>query len=233
MVIGRKLQFAGAWSGPLFLVLYGLFFGAIGGFIPPHPPGWSAEHVAQYYEANRTDIRIGQVGGMMASGLLLPFFGVIIGHLRRIESGRTPLLTTIGVAGLAVLEMLFLGVAMLWLVATYRADLDPDTLRMLHDLCWLIFVMAVPSYMLQLIVVGIAAFQDTSDDPVWPRWMGYLCFWVTLTGFGGLFAVFVKDGPLAWNGVVGFWIPIADFVMWVFVVTYLMHAWLRRNPEAN
>jgi hypothetical protein len=230
---GRTLQLASVWSGVAFLLIYGLFWGLVGHFLPPHPPSWSAAHVARFYAIHRTSIRIGLVGAMLACGLLMPFFAVIIGHLQRIEHGRMPLLTILGACGLAVLEMLFLLVEVIWLVATYRTNLPASTLRMLNDMGWITYVMVIPSYIWQLVVVGIAAFQDRSEDPVWPRWLGYLSFWAAGTAIGGLFAVFVTRGPVAWNGAVGFWIPIADFVVWVCAVTWVMHGWYGRARRAS
>jgi hypothetical protein len=52
-----------------------------------------------------------------------------------------------------------------------------------------------------------------------------------VTGAGGQLAVFFKVGPFAWNGVVGFWVPVVIFMIGMCVTTVLL---LRRaNYEAT
>jgi hypothetical protein len=57
---------------------------------------------------------------------------------------------------------------------------------------------------------------------------GYLNLWVGLSGAGGGLAVFFKNGPFAWNGLIGFYLPIVVFVIWIITMTYLMHTGFRR-----
>jgi hypothetical protein len=64
---------------------------------------------------------------------------------------------------------------------------------------------------------------------VWPRWAGYLNFWVALGGAGGGLAVFFKTGAFAWNGLIGFYIPVTTFILWIITMTVLMHRWTVRG----
>jgi len=98
-----------------------------------------------------------------------------------------------------------------------------ETVRVLHDAGWLIFVMVAPGYLIQMICIGVAAFIDSDPDPVIPRWAGFFHLWVGLSGLGGSLAVFFKHGPFAWNGAVGFYLPVAVFAIWLVVITRLMH----------
>jgi hypothetical protein len=38
----------------------------------------------------------------------------------------------------------------------------------------------------------------------------------------GALAVFVKSGPLAWNGVLAFYLPLFTFATWMLVISKLM-----------
>jgi hypothetical protein len=87
-------------------------------------------------------------------------------------------------------------------------------MQQMNDLAWLIFVMVFPTYVLQMVCIAVAAFMDT-EQRVFPRWYGYFCLWIGVSGSGGAIAVYFKDGPFAWNGVVGFWIPIVMFAVWL------------------
>jgi hypothetical protein len=227
-VVGTRIQLFCVWAGPLMAVLYLIFFGAIAGFIPPPSPHWSANHVATFFAQNRSGIRVGQIGGLVASTLLFPFFSVISAQIARIER-RQPVLAMMQFGGAVLLEVFFALCAMLWVAATFRPELGASTVRVLNDLGWLIFVMVFPAYTMQMICIAIAGFRDRSPDPIWPRWACYFNIWVGVGGMGGGIAVFFKHGPFAWNGLIGFYAPIAIFFSWLCVMTYLMHTGIRRQ----
>jgi hypothetical protein len=54
-----------------------------------------------------------------------------------------------------------------------------------------------------------------------------------MSGAGGGIAVFFKTGPFAWNGLVGFYIPIGAFTVWIAVMTYYMHTGVNRQFAAE
>jgi hypothetical protein len=54
-----------------------------------------------------------------------------------------------------------------------------------------------------------------------------------LSGAGGGLAVFFKHGPFAWNGLVGFYIPIVAFSIWIGVMTYYMHVGISRQFDGE
>ncbi|HEX6390492.1 MAG TPA: hypothetical protein VFZ89_13610, partial [Solirubrobacteraceae bacterium] len=102
----RRIRLACVWAGPAFLVLYAIFFWGVAGFIPPPSPEHSAEEIAAFYDANRTAIRVGQIGGMVASTLLFAFFVQISMEIAEIE-GRRPVLAVIQFAGAVLLIVFF------------------------------------------------------------------------------------------------------------------------------
>ncbi|MDT7598765.1 MAG: hypothetical protein QOK26_842, partial [Pseudonocardiales bacterium] len=75
--MNTRLQLFCVWSGPAFLVLYVVFFWGVAGWIPPSPPSWSVEQVGAFYAAHPDEIRVGQLGALIASTLLFPFWAVI------------------------------------------------------------------------------------------------------------------------------------------------------------
>jgi hypothetical protein len=220
-----RVELACAWAGVAFLATYLLFFLGVAHWIPPQSPSWSADRVAELYRDNTTGIRVGQLGAMFASFLLFPLWALISTHIARIElaRGRLPVLALIQFGCAALLQVFFVLCGLLWLVATFRPELSPETLRVLHDAGWLIFVMVAPGYLFQMICIGLAAFMDRDPDPVIPRWAGYFHLWVGMSGLGGSLAVFFKDGPFAWNGAIGFYLPVAIFAVWLVIITRLLH----------
>ena len=228
--MSKKIQLVCVWSAPVFLVLYAIAFIGIAGFIPPPSPQWSAQRIAEFFDHHRMGIRVGQVLSLAFSTLLFPFFAVISVQIARIEK-RLPVLAVIQFGAATLLIVYFQLCSMLWITATFRPELDETAVRMLNDFAWLTFVMVAPAYVFQMICIAIASFRDTSQHPVWPRWVGYVCLWNALGGLGGVLAVFFKDGPFAWNGLIGFYIPLTAFAVWLCVMTYVMHIGIKRQPS--
>jgi hypothetical protein len=230
--MSKPIQLACAWAGLAFFVLYLIAFAGIARFVPPPAPSWSAEQIGALFQDHAIQIRIGMVLGLIATALLIPFFAIISVQIARIER-RLPVLALVQFGGAVLLIVFFQLCGMLWIAATFRAELEPSSIRMLNDLSWLIFVMVFPGYVLQLSCIAIASFMDRSADPIWPRWVGYLNIWVAMGGTGGGIAVFFKQGPFAWNGLVGFYIPIVAFVVWIGVMTYYTHTGITRQFTAK
>ena len=230
------IQRFAVWCGPAFLVLYLIFFVFVAGFVPPLAPSRNGAEVLAFFAEHRIRIQVGQVGGLIVSTLLFPFFTVISREIARIERTRTsglPILAMMQFAGGVLLVVYFQLCSMIWLVLSYRHDLDPALARVLDDAAWLIFVMVFPSYVMQMLCLAVAAFRDKREQPTWPRWTGYLNIWVALTGAGGGIAVFFTSGPFAWNGLIGFYIPIAVFAGWLAAMTYVLLNGLTLNREPS
>jgi len=229
--VSTAVERAAVWCGPLFLVLYVAAFAGVAQFVPPPSPALSAAEVAELFSERRFEIRAGMVLSMIFSTLLFPFFAIISAHIARIERGGR-VLAMVQFGGATLLVVYFQLCSMLWLVATFRDDLTESTVQMLSDFGWLTFVMVFPAYVFQLGCVAIASLSDRSSDPVWPRWAGYLNLWIAASGAGGGLAVFFKTGPFAWNGLVGFYLPVGAFVVWLCVMTTLMLRHAARRTTA-
>jgi hypothetical protein len=230
--VAKRIQLAAVWAGPVFFILYLVAFVGFARFIPPLSPSWDPVTVTRVITDHAIQIRTGMVLGLIATTLLFPFFGVISIQIARIEK-RMPILAVTQFGAAVLLVVFFQLCGMLWIAATFRSELEPSTIRMLDDLSWLIFVMVFPGYVLQLSCVALASFMDRSSRPLWPRWVGYLNLWIALSGAGGGVAVFFKHGPFAWNGLVGFYIPIGAFTVWIAVMTYYMHTGISRQFDAG
>lgn len=226
--MNTRTQLFCVWMGPVFLVTYGIAFWGIAQYIPPHPPSLGAEQVAWFYAEFTNRIRIGQVLGLIFCVLLFPWFAIISAQMARIE-GRFPVLAIMQFGGATLLIVFFQICGMLWIIAAWRQELDPAIVRLIHEGSWLMFVMIFPAYTMQLFSIAIAGFMDKSEHPMWPRWACYFNMWVGLAGMGGGLATFFKTGPFAWNGLIGFYIPVAMFTLWLFINSWLMHKGIKRQ----
>ncbi len=45
------------------------------------------------------------------------------------------------------------------------------------------------------------------------------------------FDVFFKDGPLAWNGLIAWWVLVVAFFLWLIVLSVVLLDAIRRQEE--
>lgn len=205
-----------AWSGTACLVVMVIGFVLMAGFIPTRPPSQTAVETAQFIIDNRTRIRWGLIVSMVAASLLMPYTASMAIHMRRIE-GRYPALAMIqfGLGTLFVLEFIYL--IFFWQTATFRVDRAPELVQLLNDMAWVPFVGLTSTEVLAVASFGIAVLLDRRDRPIFPRWLGYYNIWVALMFTPGTFNVFFHNGPLAWNGLVAWYIPLIVFAGWLLI----------------
>jgi hypothetical protein len=221
-----------AWAIVPFVVIYLIGFIGIAGFVPPHAPTMTPMELVAFYHHNRLGIRAGQLIGLVSSCLLLFWAGAVSAQMARIERGPLPMLSLIQYVAAAILVVFFMVCSLIWSVAAYREDLSPETLRLLNDAGWLVFVMAFPEYVVQLVCIAAVGLIDKRPQPFLPRWMCFFTLWVALMGIGGGFSTFFKTGPFAWNGLLGFWVPVAFFLIWLGVtLRFLLAAIARQAAE--
>jgi hypothetical protein len=225
----RQIWQACVWSWPVCVVTFGFFFTIVAGFIPPPHENWTAHRIAEFYASNRSGIRVGLIGAMFASALMIPFFRVITNEMRKIE-GDFSLLAPVQWGGAVILVCFFQIICLGWLLSSFRPDAGSDVIRLTNDYGWLVWTMLIPTYSLQFICMAVAGFVDRRPHPLWPRWAAYVNLFVAFTGAGGVLAVFLKKGPFSWNGLIGFWIPVTVFAAGMTMTMVLM---LRRGRYAD
>ncbi|EHB55481.1 hypothetical protein MycrhDRAFT_2675 [Mycolicibacterium rhodesiae JS60] len=226
--MSRLIHRAAGWSGAGVLVLMAIGFVGLARFFPPPSPALSAEQTTAIIIGHASFIRWGMILTMVAAVLLGIFAVSIAVQMRRIE-GRFPILsmTEFGLGMLFVLEFLYL--LFFWQTATFRADRDPKLIELLNDMAWIPFVGLTGTAAVQVACFGVAILIDRRPVPVFPRWLGYCNLWVALIFCAGTFNVFFKTGPLAWNGLLAWWLPVLVFAVWLVIVTI----YLRKAIESH
>jgi hypothetical protein len=216
------------WSGVGMIVLWLGAFLFIAGFIPPSAPTSTAAAIVDLYNNHTISIKLGMVISMLGSALLVPYAVAISGQLKRIDGARA--LADIQMVSCALLSLEFITPIGVWMAASFRADGRPaEITEALHDLGWILFMTVIWSLFVQLIAIGVAILIDRSPAPILPRWLGYLNLWVALLIIPAGCVLFFKNGPLAWNGLVGIYVPLAAFVVWFATMTFEIHRNLTRQ----
>lgn len=224
----RSVYRACVYSGFGCIALFFLGFWVLAGFVPPPSPAAPASEIALMFRQRHNEIRAGMIVSAFAAGLLGPWAAAVAVQLKRIEGRHSPLAyLQLGFGMLLVLEFIF---PMMWQVATFRMERSDESIQLLNDLAWIPFEAVTSTAVIQCIAIGVAVIADPGRPPVFPRWVGYLNIWVALAFAGGSFNVFTKDGPLAWPGVLAWWIPLAAFPIWLTTLAICM---LRNEPAAH
>ncbi|HEX5783668.1 MAG TPA: hypothetical protein VFY35_02965 [Burkholderiaceae bacterium] len=193
------------------MLLLGVGWGLVAGFLlPPISPTKGAGEIAALIANDATRIRIGMVIGMFSALLFIPFAGVVAEYLARVEGGAG-MLTYSFLLGSAANMVLSFYPEIWWLVAAFRPDRSPDAIHLMNDLAWLQLLGGVTIYLAMPLSVAVAAFLDESNTPVFPRWSGYANLFLTLLILPDQMIFFFHQGPFAWDGLFGLWLPVTAF----------------------
>jgi hypothetical protein len=211
------------WTGPVGIVFVLLGWMVFAGFLPPPSPTITGAGLTELWSDHSNLKRAGMVLCIWGGSMYVPFTVAVGILLRRSQSEHAVLATTQTALGTFGTVFFTLNFVVLSAVA-YRPDLPPEVIQPLHDLGFIMTFSPVAPFTFQYFAIGLAILQDTSHRPLFARWVGYANLWVGLLLIPACAIPFFKTGPMAWNGVLAFWIPVAVFVAWFFI----MFATMRR-----
>jgi hypothetical protein len=231
--ISRRIDIISAWCGIAYLTL--LFFGwfVVAGFIPMHKPSAGANEITDIFRSDSVRIRIGMVIVMWGAVCMIPFGSLIANHVARIESPRRTLTYMFVMASFANAMLTFYP-PLWWIIASFRAvTRSADLTYLLNDIAWLQFLGGLSLIMPMFVAIAVVAFNDRSDKPVFPRWVGFLNLWVFVIVIPGQLLFFFYDGPFAWNGLIGIWIPLVAFAIWFLVMFFFLRKQALRGDSTE
>jgi hypothetical protein len=208
------------WVGLVFLPLFWLGL-MVAGWFPPPTPNMTATDVARMFSEDRARIRIG-VLILTSAAPVLAFYGAALTHQIRRNLGAMSTLATAQSLVAACLILEFIIPQMIWQAAAFRGDRDPALVQLCYDIGWLMYIGVVGTAIVQMVLCGLAILLDRRPQPLIPRWAAYVCFWAALGVAGGSFCVFTQTGPIAWNGLIAFWLLAVAFFVWMLTMSATM-----------
>lgn len=218
-----------AWSSQVAMLL--MFAAMLFGWhiLPPPPPDMPLEQWVTHFSDNPTGVFIGAMSMMLGASIFMVFFGGLFSVLKRIEGQNSPL--TYSMLMIVPFGFFTLLLMLVFLVETaYRPDVSPEIIRMLADMS--IFLLVIPGLvgLVQYGITGLVILMDKREQPIMPRWVGYLSIWVGALSLPGIVIPFFKSGPFAWNGIFAFWIPA---ILFGIMLTALMWAMIQaaKHPD--
>lgn len=209
-----------AWSGPIFLLGFLVFWAGVGKFFPPPAEYWSADEVAKYFADSDTQIRIGMIGTVVFGPFYMIWSALISSIIQRIE-GPDGVLSKIELMGGVATTIAILLFSIAWLTATFRTGLrSPQDIQLLNDVGWFIFNMTFMVTLFQMIGFGLAMMCDQRTTPLFPRWLGWLAIFAATVFFPVLLTPFFKEGPFAWHGLISYYVALSPFFGWGIATCY-------------
>lgn len=188
---------------------------------PPPSPGNSAAFWVSFWSTDIQLKRVGLICGLLAPMGLITLYVVIFQQLRRIEDNEALACTQFGAGVLALVPGIIIPF-LVWSPLVYRPDtLEPHLTQTLTDLGMFSFFVPWPA-IIQMVAFAFAVFRD-HEQKVFPRWFGYLNLWVALIAIPGGTLYFFKNGPMAWNGLLPWWVALVGAGVWgvpVFILLF-------------
>ncbi|WP_370501071.1 hypothetical protein NWT09_12225 [Mycolicibacterium sp. jd] len=209
-----------AWAGVPFVALFVVGMVGFADFVPPPSPAASADEIAAIFRDNTNGIRSGMVLVFLAT-LVFFFYGAEIAHQTRRIAGASRALAYVQIATVSAAALIVDIPVMLWWVAAFRPERSPESIQLLNDIAWMIFIVGFVPYVAWAFAVGLAILSDVAPEPIFPRWAGYLSIFVGLAQIPPVMLVFFKTGPFAWDGLISWWVPAVDFFGWAVVMIVL------------
>ena len=217
-----RVQRAMAWSGLLATLLFLVGLIPLAHWVPPPAPTHTTRWLIHFFEQNTTEKRIGMWMETFAGALSGAFCVAITMQLKRAEGERSTPLAYLNLIMGALLVFEFIIPVQLWQACLYRPAYSPAFTYRLNDFAWIFFVGVISTATLECLAIGCAVLFDKRPDPVFPRWVGYLNLWCAALFLPGSCVVFFKTGPLAWNGILAWWLVLAAFSVWLIVMSVAM-----------
>lgn len=216
-----------AWAGVAGIAIILLGQGVIAHYVPPPGPQDSRAQILDLYVEHHDRIRIGLIVAIFGVALLGPWVTAIAVQMKRIEGHPAPLAWLQVMLG-ACLIIEFLIPITIWQAAAFRPEDDPNLTYRLHDLASIMYVALPVTGALQTFILGVAILQD--EKRIFPRWLAYLSFWAGIGFLPGALNPLVHYGPVAWDGILAWWLGLSIFGVWIAGVTWSL---LKAPPIDN
>jgi hypothetical protein len=186
-------------------------------------PTLSADEVAAFYRdpENLPRIRYSMILFNWFAVGLIPILALIVLQVRRMAH-RTPIFSYSLLACAAGGPTIFLMADLFWLLAAFRPDRDPQLTMLFNDLAWVTFSTQVGFLIAQSVILALAIYLDRQPRPVFARWVAHFNLLVAVLLVPAAFAGTAMTGPLAWDGLLTFWVRNAAIGTWIAVMAVVL-----------
>jgi len=202
---------------PVVALIWVSAFFLFPGFVHPMSPTMSAEEVAGFYRDETARIRYSMILFNWFGVGLIPTVILLAMQIRRMAH-RTPILSYCLIGCTAGPPTIFLIANMFWLLGAFRPDRAPELTQLLNDLAWLTFTLLVPYLIAQCLLLALAIFWDHQEQPVFKPWVAVFNVVTAIALAPAAFTALSHTGPLAWDGLLSFWVKNIAIAVWIVVM---------------
>jgi hypothetical protein len=117
---------------------------------------------------------------------------------------------------------------LLFSVAAFRPDRDPQIIALLYEMGFVGFIGCLGCFVTQYVVFAIAIFLD--KRAIFPKWLGYMTIWNLVTELVAAPVWIFRSGPYAWNGLLSFYLGVLIFVVWIVCLIVCLKKAIRNQP---
>jgi hypothetical protein len=222
------------WTLPVTVVIWIASFLLFPGFNPPMSPTMSADQVAAFYRdpAHVSEIRYSMILFNWFGVSLIPFLALIVLQVRRMAH-RTPIFCYALLGCAAGSPALFLVANVCWLLAAFRPERNPELTQLFNDFGWITFTILVPFLIGQSVILSLAIYSDDQPRPVFSRWVAHFNLLVAAALAPAAFVGVSLSGPLAWDGVLSFWLKNIAIAVWIAVMGIAVGQAIYRERAGN
>ncbi|MCW3040945.1 MAG: hypothetical protein JWM31_2850 [Solirubrobacterales bacterium] len=211
----ERYELFGAWCAPIFTLLTAIGFLGLSHMYDPAAAHLSPVELSAFYADRHVAVEVG-MSLLCVGTAFLAIFSVQLGiELWRIEGRSILMSASQALGGFGVVMLIFISCC-LWIGAAYRAgNADPDVTVALNDAAWFGFLVGWVMLALQMATTAAITLHDKRADPLVPRWFSWAAavgavLLVTANG-----CAVTKTGPFAWDGVLGYYLPMAIWGTWL------------------
>ncbi|HTX98264.1 MAG TPA: hypothetical protein VME67_27575 [Mycobacterium sp.] len=207
------------WTLPAAATIWVASFFLFPGFNPPMSPAMTPEQVAAFYRdpAHLPEIRYSMIVFNWFGVCLVPILALIVLQIRRMAH-RTPIFSYAMLGCVAGGPTVFLIANFCWLLAAFRPERSPELTQLLNDFGWITFTILVPFLIGQSVILALAIYFDDQPRPVFNRWVAHFNLLVAASLVPAAFVGMSLTGPLAWDGLLSFWVKNIAIAVWIVVM---------------
>lgn len=222
------------WTLPVTALIWISAFVLFPGFTPPMSPTMSAEQVAAFYRdpEHLSRIRASMILFNWFGVCLIPVLILLAMQIRRMAH-RTPIFSYCMLGCVAGGPTLFLIANVCWLLAAFRPERSPELTQLFNDFAWITFTTVVPFLIGQSVIVALAIYFDDRSRPVFPRWVAHFNLLVAAALVPAAFVGLALHGPLAWDGLLSFWLKNIAIGVWIVVMGIVLGRAIYRERAEN
>jgi len=216
------------WALPAMLIIWVSAFFLFPGFLHPMSPTLPAEEVAAFYRDETARIRYSMILFNWFGVGLIPTVILLAMQVRKMAH-RTPILSFCLIACAGGPPTLFLIANMFWLLGAFRPDRSPELTQLLNDLAWVTFTVLVPYLIAQCLLLALAIYWDRGDPPVFRPWVAHFNVLIAVALAPAAFGAVTFTGPLAWDGLLSFWVKNSAIALWIVVMGIVLAQRIRQQ----